>query len=202
MKITENIIKNKINVTSESFKIHEESSRITSSGNKIVVFSRETPIKVKISQQSISIKITEEKINFGIQVGIKGDKGDKGDAGEAGESGNLSAYTYKAGEIINGHKAVMINNNLVYFASNLELSHINKPIGISNNAGNIGEDITVYFYGEMEEVSWNWNIDLPIFIGTNGLLTQIPTTSGFSCIIATPITTTKIFIEKQEIFIL
>jgi hypothetical protein len=60
----------------------------------------------------------------------------------------------------------------------------------------------VVFFGELEEVSWNWDITKPIFIGINGLLTQTPPNSGFSCIIAYPVTTTKIFINKQEFFIL
>ncbi len=132
----------------------------------------------------------------------KGSKGDKGDKGDTGESGASSSYTYTADEIIGGHRAVIIDNNLAYYADNTNLNHINKPIGVSNNASSLGGEVTVVFFGEMEESSWNWNINLPIWISTNGLLTQIPPVTGFSCIIAFPITSIKIFINKQEILII
>ncbi len=199
MIITERVFKKNNNIITQPFKVQEENSRISSSGNSIVYSIKETPIKMNMVQENISIRHIEEKINLGVQIGLKGDKGDKGDKGESGAS---SSYSYITGEALGGHRAIVIDNNLAYYADCTNLSHINKPIGISSNSSSLGGNVTVVFFGELEEVSWNWDITKPIFIGTNGLLTQIPTTSGFSCIIATPITTTKIFIEKQEIFIL
>ncbi|HNR64734.1 MAG TPA: hypothetical protein PKJ95_00405 [Atribacterota bacterium] len=156
-------------------------------------------IKPAITQSAISIKISEEPVKIEIPEGVKGDKGDKGDTGE---SGSLSSYTYTAGEILGGHRVIIIDNNLAYYADNTNLSHVNKPIGISNNASDEGGEVTIVFYGEMEESSWNWDVDKPIWISTNGLLIQTPPETGFSCIIAFPIAQTKIFIEKQEILII
>jgi hypothetical protein len=134
--------------------------------------------------------------------GIQGDKGDKGDKGDTGASGALSSYSYITGEALGGHRGIVIDNNIAYYADNTNLNHINKPMGISSNASISGGEITVIFFGEMEESSWSWDITKPIWISTNGLLTQTPPEIGFSCIIAMPITTTKIFVEKQEILIL
>lgn len=131
--------------------------------------------------------------------GIQGDKGDKGDKGDPGA---LSSYTYTAGEALGGHRVTVIDNNLAYYADSSNLSHINKPLGISSNASAEGEEINIVFFGEMEESSWNWDINKPIWIGLNGLLTQIVPVSGFSCIIAKPITATKIFVKKENITIL
>ena len=202
MIITEQVFKKSNNIITQPFTIREENSKTSSSGNSIIYSIQEAPVRMNMVQENISMKHVEERVSLGVQVGIKGDKGDKGDTGENGESGASSSYTYTAGEILGGHRAIVIDNNLAYYTDCTNLDHINKPIGISSNASISGGNVTVVFYGEMEESSWNWDITKPIWISTNGLLTQTPAISGFSCIIATPITTTKIFIEKQEIFIL
>jgi hypothetical protein len=199
MIITENTFSKTVKPNSSTFKVQEFHSSISPSGEEVRYLIQENPISLQISQENLNLNIIEQKIELTLNSGIKGDKGDKGDTGESGAS---SSYTYVAGEILGGHRVIIIDNNLAYYADNTNLSHVNKPIGISNNASISGGNVTVVFYGEMEESSWNWDITKPIWISTNGLLTQTPAISGFSCIIATPITTTKIFIEKQEIFIL
>jgi len=202
MIITEQVFKKSNNIITQPFTIREENSKTSSSGNSIIYSIQEAPVRMNMVQENISMKHVEERVSLGVQVGIKGDKGDKGDTGENGESGASSSYTYTAGEILGGHRAIVIDNNLAYYTDCTNLDHINKPIGISSNASISGGNVTVVFYGEMEESSWNWDITKPIWISINGLLTQTPPETGFSCIIAMPIITTKIFIEKQEIFIL
>ena len=199
MIITENTFSKTVKPNSSTFKVQEFHSSISPSGEEVRYLIQENPISLQISQENLNLNIIEQKIELTLNSGIKGDKGDKGDTGESGAS---SSYTYVAGEILGGHKAIVIDNNLAYYADCTNLSYINKPIGISSNASDEGGEVTVVFFGELEEVSWSWDITKPIWISTNGLLTQTPAISGFSCIIAMPITTTKIFIEKQEIFIL
>lgn len=199
MIITENTFSKTVKPNSSTFKVQEFHSSISPSGEEVRYLIQENPISLQISQENLNLNITEQNTELTLNSGIKGDKGDKGDTGESGAS---SSYVYTAGEILGGHRSVIIDNNLAYYADCTNLDHINKPMGISSNASAEGGEVTVVFFGEMEESSWSWDITKPIFIGTNGILTQTPVTSGFSCIIATPITTTKIFIEKQEIFIL
>lgn len=88
MIITERVFKKSNNIVSQPFKIREENSKISSSGNSIVYSIQETPVRMSMIQENISIKHVEERVNLGIQVGIKGDKGDKGDAGEPGSGIN------------------------------------------------------------------------------------------------------------------
>ena len=202
MIITENTFSKTVKPNNSTFKVQEFHSSISSSGDEIRYSIQETPISFNLFQENINLSITEQNTELLLAVGLRGDKGDKGDTGANGANGALSSYTYVAGEIIGGHRAVIINNNLAYYTDCTNLDHINKPIGISSNASISGGNVTVVFYGEMEESSWNWDITKPIWISINGLLTQTPPETGFSCIIAMPIITTKIFIEKQEIFIL
>jgi len=134
--------------------------------------------------------------------GIQGDKGDKGDKGDTGASGALSSYSYITGEALGGHRGIVIDNNIAYYADNTNLNHINKPIGISTIASTKGEEITVVFYGEVEADLWNWDITKPIFISQNGVLIQDFTEGGFACVIARPVTSKKIFVNKEKITIL
>jgi len=157
-----------------------------------------TVIKATVRENNITVRPVTQAITATISS-AKGDKGEKGDKGDTGDPG--TSYVYEAGETIGGHRVVIIDNNIAYYADCTNLSHINKPIGISNNASAEGGNITVVFYGEMEEASWNWDITKPIWISTNGLLTQTTPVTGFLCIIAFPVTATKIFIDKQEILI-
>ncbi len=199
MIITENTFSKTVKPNSSTFKVQEFHSSISPSGEEVRYLIQENPISLQISQENLNLNIIEQKIELTLNSGIKGDKGDKGDTGSSGAS---SSYTYTAGEILGGHKAIVIDNNLAYYTDCTNLDHINKPIGISSNASISGGNVTVVFYGEMEESSWNWNTEKPIWISTNGILTQIAPVTGFSCIIAFPITPIKIFIDKQEIFIL
>ena len=198
MIITENTFSKTVKPNSSTFKVQEFHSSISPSGEEVRYLIQENPISLQISQENLNLNITEQNTELTLNSGIKGDKGEKGDTGNSGAS---SSYIYTAGEILGGHRAIIIDNNLAYYADCTNLSHINKPIGISSNASISGGNVTVVFYGEMEEASWNWDITKPIWISTNGLLTQTTPVTGFLCIIAFPVTATKIFIDKQEILI-
>lgn len=202
MVITNQIVRATITETKKIPAIPEIKPVINIQENKVLPVITESIIKPVISRSVINVNLVEAPVHVSIPVGVPGVKGDKGDKGDTGESGASSSYTYTAGEILGGHRSVIIDNNLAYYADCTNLNHINKIIGISNNASILGGEVTVVFFGEMEESSWSWDITKPIWISTNGLFTQTPPETGFSCIIAMPITTTKIFIEKQEILIL
>lgn len=166
---------------------------------KVNISVTDNIVKTIISQPAVHIKISEEPVKIEIPEGIQGEKGEKGDTGPSGAS---SSYTYTAGEILGGHRAVIIDNNIAYYADNTNLNHINKPIGISTIASTKGEEITVVFYGEVEADLWNWDITKPIFISQNGVLIQDFTGGGFACVIARPVTSKKIFVNKEKITIL
>lgn len=199
MIITNQVVKATIEKTNINAFIEEKKPGINISETRIYPIVKEDIIKPVITQEAINVKVVENPVNVSIPIGVPGVKGDKGDTGPSGAS---SSYSYITGEALGGHRVAVIDNNIAYYADNSNLSHINKPIGISNNASAEGEEINIVFFGEMEEGSWNWNINKPIFFNSTGELTQTEPTSGFSCIIATPITATKIFINKEEILIL
>lgn len=67
------------------------------------------------------------------------------------------------------------NGDAVY-ASNDTVQNA-MVVGITANAANSGQVVTVKTSGILTDASWNWTKGL-VFLGTNGQLTQTPPTAG------------------------
>ena len=114
---------------------------------------------------------------------------------------NIAAPTTQitASENLGGHRVVTVEG---YYASKDTANDKFKVLGITTGAVNSGETATVTTYGTITEPSWEWTIGTPIFLSTNGQLTQTAPTSGFRLIIGKPQTATSIFIDISEPLIL
>ncbi|MGA2433931.1 MAG: hypothetical protein ABSG25_01460 [Bryobacteraceae bacterium] len=102
--------------------------------------------------------------------------------GPAGPQGPAASGVYSkiTGEDIGGDRVVIIDiDGLLYYADQTNLYDIDKILGITTQAGIQGTMIKVQGSGEMVEPSWSWDMTLPIYLGVNGLLTQILPTSRF-----------------------
>lgn len=156
---------------------------LDSENAKLIV--RKTPIKLKSEAKNVILK-TQKQIT-------------KLDIVEGGTY-TFNYYTTDievlAGEIIGGQRAVIVNNNTAYYADNTNLDHKKYFIGISKHAvQSIGSRLNVAVKGEFTEPSWNWEYDKPIYLGTNGMLTQTPPLVGLVFVLGYVITPTKIFID-------
>jgi len=118
---------------------------------------------------------------------------------EAADISGVGAYTRvtrTAGEALGGHRVVRQGTDgAAYYASNTSDSHKHAVLGVTIGAVNSGDTATIQSYGELTEPSWTWSPGLPIFLSTNGLLTQTAPTSGFVLILGTAQTATKMFIQ-------
>ena len=104
-----------------------------------------------------------------------------------------------AAENLGGHRIVTVEG---YYASKDTATDKNKVLGMTTGAVSSGGEATVQVSGFIEESSWNWNVNLPVFLSTNGQLTQSAITSGFSLIVGKPRTATNMFISISEPIIL
>jgi hypothetical protein len=75
------------------------------------------------------------------------------------------------------------------YADNTILSHANKILGMTTEAT---------LTGAITDSSWSWVLNTPIWLSSSGLLTQVAPVTGFSLIVAFPISTTKIYINLRE----
>lgn len=138
------------------------------------------------------------KRNPDVRVAEIGIPGPPGPPGKDGQGGAL-VFSYPAAVAISGHRLVMLDRDarLVY-ASAGSLAHADRVLGVTTAAAAAGDLVAVQRGGEMTEPSWSWALDLPIYLGLDGALTQTPPAtpaSKFSLVVGVPVTPTTIFIN-------
>ena len=89
-----------------------------------------------------------------------------------------------------GYDGVFTQPNLV---------SLSKYAGVTRAAVASGEVATVVRVGLMEENGWNWTPDAPIFITTDGVLTQTVPVVGGVRRVAYALTATKINLEPYPV---
>lgn len=124
--------------------------------------------------------------------------------GKDGDIGIGFVITAKAGTVINKSMAVYLDsNNKVQYASNLDVIKSRRTIGITNNYGNTDEDINIQTHGELNDNSFNFDIDNIIYLSDNGNITQTYNANAKVClIIGFAINQTTIFIDIKNIIII
>ena len=134
-----------------------------------------------------------------VQVITEGPQGPPGPQGPQGAAGT-SSFTRPASGAIGGQRMVIGNSDgSVSYADATNSAHLGKVLGMSINAANDGEVVTIQFLGYTEFNGWTWNTSLPIYASTNGTLTQTPPSgSGFSQIVAMAETATRIYLRLRE----
>lgn len=156
--------------------------------------------KVMVVQQISGVNVTQQVV----KVVTVAEQGPPGPPGPPSVSGEYITYISKvAGVNISGHRVVRVSgNDTVDYADKDSLSDINKVIGVTLGASAQNDPINIQTNGEIEDVSFNWNINLPIYLGNNGYLTQVLPTTGFLLQVAIPVSNTKINVSiKQPILL-
>jgi hypothetical protein len=162
------------------------------SPEQVVVALTERPDTVAVEFDASAVSLLEDS-----QIYIIAD-GAQGPVGPPGPTGGY-ALQYTAGEALGGHRAVVLNDmGEVVYADNTILTHANKVLGITTGAASMGAMATIQTGGEMTEPSWSWVLDTPIWLSSSGMLTQVAPVTGFSLIVAFPVSATKAIISLRE----
>lgn len=146
-------------VESSQVEVIESVSVDTITDSVVSVESIETVTSEVVESETIAVEI--------IEVAQQGPRGIQGIPGPAGGS----VIQVVAGETLSGHRAIRLSNGLAYYCDAANLAHAGTGIGVSTGAALIGETVNVQTLGTLSEPSWTWN-DGPIYVGTNGQLTQ------------------------------
>lgn len=145
--------------------------------------------------------VVETQVNTSV-VTTPAEQGPPGPVGPPGQAG-ASYLTFTADGALSGHRAVRPTTaGAVGYASSAVAADANSVLGITTGAAATGAAINVQASGEMTEVSWNWTPGLPVFLGTNGLLTQTPPVSGFQLVLGVAISPTKLAINIKQPIVL
>lgn len=105
---------------------------------------------------------------------------------------------------IGGHRVVIaVSESGCDYADQQDASHCDRVIGMTTNAA-AQNDICV-IAGSGEDItysSWSWQVNEPVFVGSNGLLTQTPPSTGFHQQFAVALTATTLYIDIHPAILL
>ena len=148
-----------------------------------------------------SKSITPVVVTLGGRPGPAGTKGEKGDSGVKGDPGRAggSEVIRPAKANLSGHRGALITaDGKIDYASNADISHLGRCVGITTGAAMQGTPATVSNFIEITEPSWNWDVNQPVYLGADGYLTQIPPSAPaakFSVVVGFPISITTLFVN-------
>lgn len=130
-----------------------------------------------------------------------GQQGPAGPSGMPGPAGG-STMLFAAAAAIGGHRVLALDaSGAVIYAGCDQPGTAHMIIGVSLNAAAAGGTLNVVRSGEVIEPSWAWNPSLPVYLGTNGTLTQTPPAApaaSFSLIVGFPTSATGLFVAVRE----
>lgn len=168
--------------------------RTDAEGSSIVITALEQSIVARDAQdlQVVVLETQDQQVLFAGEQGPQGVQGIPGPVGS-------SALQYPAGAALGGHRMAVLNDagQAIYADKDIP-AHAGKVLGMTTGAVALGDLATIQTGGELTEPSWAWTLDTPVWLGSNGLLTQATPTTGFSLIVGFPITATKLFINLRE----
>lgn len=124
------------------------------------------------------------------------EQGPPGPRGPIGPSGG-SALSVTAGQDIGGHRLVLLNaQGDAIYADARQLSHAEVVVGLTVFAAVQGQSIDIVRAGIVEEPSWSWVADQPVYLGLDGVPTQtLPPGALFGLVVGFPIAPTRLFMS-------
>lgn len=104
-----------------------------------------------------------------------------------------------AASALSGHRVVTpAPDGSLNYASNATAGHLHMPLWITSGAASSGGQVNALMFGAMTEPSWSWTPG-PVYLGTNGLLTQTPPAAPGAVFIAqvgTATSPTSVFVDR------
>jgi len=102
---------------------------------------------------------------------------------------------YLAGEVLGGHRVVYVENGKAFYADKENLSNASKQMFLTVNAASTDEAVTLRCLGELSDPSFDFELNKPVVLGNNGILSQVLTTTGFHLEVGKVMSKNKIFID-------
>ena len=119
---------------------------------------------------------------------------------QQGGSSSSSTVVRITAQAISGHSVVGIDQAGLAIVASSDTPTV-QPIGISTGAAASGQPVTIQLTGEVLEPSWNWDVTKPVFMGLNGVLTQVPPSTGVVVTVGYPTKPTGLLLDLDSVFI-
>lgn len=127
-------------------------------------------VDVTISR-AVDVKVVPRAVDV-VTVGPQRPAG-----GASAADGERLIVVEEAGTAIGGHRIVAKDGGVLRYASNDIADDDSLALGLSLNAAVLGDDVSVLTEGQVKHTGWTWTPGQPVFLSTNGNMTQTPPTS-------------------------
>ena len=119
-----------------------------------------------------------------------------GDQGPPGPPGGV-VIQRSAGHLISALRVVYEASGLVYALDYRDAAHIDLLVGITMTAADGGAPIAIQRAGEISDSGWAWTPGR-VYLGVAGQLTQTPPETGYSVLIGSAVSATRIILNLQD----
>lgn len=124
---------------------------------------------------------------------VAGQRGKQGIPGPAGGA----AVERVAGETISALRVVYELDGRVFALDYRDAEHIDLLLGVTLTAASAGAAVNVQRTGDLSDSGWAWQPGR-IYLGQAGLLTQHPAETGYSLLIGSAVSATRILLNLQD----
>jgi hypothetical protein len=146
-----------------------------------------------------TVLIIPEKEIVVLQLPDQGPSGPQGPPGESGGDTERVTVTKVASHPISGHRLICADNTgRAVYASHSDTLTTHRVLGLSTHAAAFNTNVQILSAGEITDDTWDWDTDLPVFLGLNGLLTQTMPTYGAILPVAFPVTSQTLRVKIGE----
>lgn len=159
----------------------------------IAVRSSENRTVAVIERGSSTVAVRPGPGRAVVAAGLRGPKGPPGEPGQAGGA----AFQRLAGETISALRVVYEASGLVYVLDYRDAAHIDLLVGITMTAADGGAPIAIQRAGEISDSGWAWTPGR-VYLGVAGQLTQTPPETGYSVLIGSAVSATRILLNLQD----
>jgi hypothetical protein len=107
------------------------------------------------------------------------------------------------GETVSAYRMVYADlDGKIYAASSDDVLTAQAVRGITTQAGDEDDAVNVVLTGEVTNGGWAWTGNQDLFLGVDGIVTNVPPTSGFSLRVGYSVTATKMVVDIGGVIIL
>lgn len=122
---------------------------------------------------------------------------------EIQQQDRVFSIAYPASGSLSALRVVCLSSeNKLIYASSSDLTQVNKIVGVLITSASLDEQVRPLIFGHLTDSFFNWELNKPIFLGTNGVLTQAVPTSGFNKQIGYALTANSMRVSIQPSIIL
>lgn len=115
--------------------------------------------------------------------------------------GSVQTVTGNAGENVSALRVVQSDGSDLFYADSSTPGHASRIVGVSITSATTGNSLTVQTSGLLSDPSFSFSPGA-VYVGSNGVLTSTPPSSGFLCIVGTSVTPTSFVVNLSTPIIL